>query len=77
MRFIVLALLFIKRAAYAVLWLLLLIRLLRFFKRVRADIMDHFRGPGFFTTVTGTWWIPLLFILGFWRHVYKRFPARL
>ena len=22
----------------------------------------------------GTWWIPLLFILGFWRHVYKRFP---
>ena len=22
----------------------------------------------------GTWWIPLLLILGIWRHVYKRFP---
>lgn len=23
---------------------------------------------------TATWWIPMLLILGFWRHVYKRFP---
>jgi tellurite resistance protein TehA-like permease len=23
---------------------------------------------------TATWWIPMLVILGFWRHVYKRFP---
>jgi tellurite resistance protein TehA-like permease len=22
---------------------------------------------------TATWWIPMLFILGFWRHVYKKF----
>jgi tellurite resistance protein TehA-like permease len=22
---------------------------------------------------TGTWWIPMLVVLGFWRHVYKRF----
>lgn len=22
----------------------------------------------------GTWWIPLLLILGIWRHIYKRFP---
>ncbi len=22
----------------------------------------------------GTWWIPLLLILGVWRHIYKRFP---
>ena len=22
----------------------------------------------------GTWWIPLLLILGGWRHIYKRFP---
>src|SRR5687768_17286700 len=21
----------------------------------------------------GTWWIPLLLILGFWRHVYRKF----
>jgi tellurite resistance protein TehA-like permease len=24
--------------------------------------------------VTGTWWIPMLLVLGFWRYVYKRFP---
>ncbi len=23
---------------------------------------------------TATWWIPMLVVLGFWRHVYKRFP---
>jgi tellurite resistance protein TehA-like permease len=25
---------------------------------------------------TATWWIPMLAILGFWRHVYRRFPLR-
>ena len=25
---------------------------------------------------TATWWIPMLVILGFWRHVYRRFPLR-
>ena len=24
--------------------------------------------------VTGTWWIPMLLVLGVWRYVYKRFP---
>src|SRR5260370_20304764 len=47
-------LLVINLIAYAILWLLLLIRLLRFFPRVKADIMDHGRGPGFFTVVAGT-----------------------
>src|SRR5947207_3644070 len=47
-------LLVINVIAYAILWLLLLIRLLRFFPRVKADIMDHARGPGFFTIVAGT-----------------------
>jgi tellurite resistance protein TehA-like permease len=23
---------------------------------------------------TGTWWIPMLLVLGFWRYAYKRFP---
>jgi len=40
--------------AYVTLWILLLIRLLRFFPRVKADITDHARGPGFFTVVAGT-----------------------
>jgi tellurite resistance protein TehA-like permease len=48
------ALLAINLIAYIVLWLLLLIRLVRFFPRVKADIMDHARGPGFFTVVAGT-----------------------
>jgi tellurite resistance protein TehA-like permease len=25
---------------------------------------------------TATWWIPMLVILGMWRHGYKRFPFR-
>jgi tellurite resistance protein TehA-like permease len=48
------ALLVVNLLAYAVLWLLLLIRLIRFFPRIKADIMDHSRGPGFFTIVAGT-----------------------
>jgi tellurite resistance protein TehA-like permease len=27
-----------------------------------------------FFWATATWWIPMLVILGIWRHVYKRFP---
>ena len=27
-----------------------------------------------FFWATATWWIPMLLVLGFWRHVYKRFP---
>ncbi|HEX7334589.1 MAG TPA: tellurite resistance/C4-dicarboxylate transporter family protein [Pyrinomonadaceae bacterium] len=47
-------LLVINIVAYVVLWLLLLSRLLFFFSRVKADIQDHVRGPGFFTVVAGT-----------------------
>jgi len=47
-------LLAVNLIAYFTLWLLLLIRLFRFFQRVKADIMDHARGPGFFTVVAGT-----------------------
>jgi tellurite resistance protein TehA-like permease len=25
---------------------------------------------------TGTWWIPMLLVLGVWRHVIQRFPLR-
>ena len=40
--------------AYTVLWCLTLMRLLRFTRRFFADMADHLRGPGFFTTVAGT-----------------------
>jgi tellurite resistance protein TehA-like permease len=54
MKTIALVLLVINVIAYLVLCLLLLIRLLFFFPRVKADIQDHVRGPGFFTVVAGT-----------------------
>jgi len=47
-------LLAVNLTAYSILWLLLIIRLLRFFPRIKADITDHARGPGFFTVVAGT-----------------------
>ncbi|MFY9555567.1 MAG: tellurite resistance/C4-dicarboxylate transporter family protein [Blastocatellia bacterium] len=47
-------LLALNAVAYLVLSLLLLIRLVGFFSRVKADVTDHIRGPGFFTVVAGT-----------------------
>jgi tellurite resistance protein TehA-like permease len=47
-------LLVINVIAYVGLGSLLLLRLLFFFSRVKADIVDHVRGPGFFTVVAGT-----------------------
>jgi tellurite resistance protein TehA-like permease len=54
MKTISLVLLVINVVAYIVLCLLLLVRLLFFFSRVKTDINDHVRGPGFFTVVAGT-----------------------
>ncbi|MCC6211824.1 MAG: tellurite resistance/C4-dicarboxylate transporter family protein [Burkholderiales bacterium] len=41
-------------AAYAVLWLLTVLRMLRYPRRFFGDMVDHLRGPGFFTTVAAT-----------------------
>lgn len=54
MRWLAWTLIVINLIAYPALWLLLLIRLVRFFGRVKADITDHARGAGFFTVVAGT-----------------------
>src|SRR6185295_16602730 len=54
MKTIAVVLLIINVIAYVVLCLLLAFRLLFFFSRVKADINDHVRGPGFFTVVAGT-----------------------
>lgn len=32
------------------------------------------KGFSVFYWATGTWWIPMLIILAFWRHLYKKFP---
>src|SRR6185503_17241568 len=44
--------------------------------RLLTEILPFLKGFTLFFWASGTWWIPLLFILGFWRHVYKRFPLR-
>ena len=43
------ALFAINGVAYAVLWVLTLIRLIRWPRRLFGDMVDHRRGPGFFT----------------------------
>lgn len=54
MRTVALVLLAVNVFAYAVLWVCLLLRVTLFFARVKADMADHLRGPGFFTIVAGT-----------------------
>ena len=39
-----------------------------------ADLHPFTLGLTMLFWATATWWIPMLLILGFWRHVYKRFP---
>ncbi len=41
-------------AAWLVLWLLNVLRMVRHPERFFADMVDHLRGPGFFTMVAGT-----------------------
>lgn len=38
------------------------------------SLLPFLKGFTIFYWATATWWIPMLLVLGFWRHVYKRFP---
>lgn len=38
------------------------------------EITPFLKGFTLFFWSAGTWWIPLLFILAFWRHIIKRHP---
>ena len=40
------------------------------------SLVPFIKGFTIFYWVTGTWWIPMLFILAVWRHIYKRFPLK-
>lgn len=40
------------------------------------SLLPFIKGFTIFYWATGTWWIPMLLILGLWRHVYRRFPLR-
>jgi tellurite resistance protein TehA-like permease len=39
-------------------------------------LVPFLKGFTIFFWATGTWWIPMLVILGIWRHVYRKFPLR-
>ncbi|MBS0325488.1 MAG: tellurite resistance/C4-dicarboxylate transporter family protein [Proteobacteria bacterium] len=39
-------------------------------------MVPFLKGFTIFFWATGTWWIPMLLILGVWRHLYKRFPLK-
>lgn len=41
-----------------------------------SQLLPFLKGFTLFYWATATWWIPMLVILGVWRHVYKRFPLR-
>jgi tellurite resistance protein TehA-like permease len=40
------------------------------------DLLPFVKGFTLFFWSTATWWIPMLLILGYWRHVSMRFPLR-
>ena len=37
-------------------------------------LIPFLKGLRLFFWATGTWWIPLLVIVGIWRHVWERVP---
>jgi len=40
------------------------------------DLVPFLKGGTLVFWATATWWIPMLLLLGYWRHVYRRFPVR-
>ncbi len=38
------------------------------------DLLPFIKGFTLFFWATASWWVPLLFIFGAWRHIYKHFP---
>ena len=40
------------------------------------DLLPFIKGFTLMFWGTATWWIPMLVILGIWRHVYRRFPLK-
>ncbi len=40
------------------------------------ELLPFLKGFTLLFWATATWWIPMLVILGIWRHLYRRFPLR-
>jgi len=43
---------------------------------VLTEIGPFIKGGTILFWSAATWWIPMLLLLGFWRHIYRRFPLR-
>jgi tellurite resistance protein TehA-like permease len=43
---------------------------------VLREVLPFVKGLTLMFWATATWWIPMLVILGTWRHVYRRFPLQ-
>lgn len=43
---------------------------------VLQQVLPFVRGLSLFWWATATWWIPMLVVLGVWRHLFRRFPLR-
>jgi tellurite resistance protein TehA-like permease len=41
-----------------------------------SELIPFIKGMTLLFWSTATWWIPMLVILGIWRHIYRRFPLR-
>ena len=41
-----------------------------------SDLLPFMKGVTLLFWATATWWIPMLVILGIWRHAYRRFPLQ-
>jgi tellurite resistance protein TehA-like permease len=44
--------------------------------RLLSELLPFVKGLTLMFWATATWWIPMLVILGVWRHLYRRFPLR-
>ena len=44
--------------------------------RVLTEALPFLKGFTLFFWSAGSWWIPLLLILGIWRHIYMRYPLK-
>jgi tellurite resistance protein TehA-like permease len=40
------------------------------------ELLPFLKGMTLLFWATATWWIPMLVILGIWRHIVRRFPLR-
>jgi tellurite resistance protein TehA-like permease len=40
------------------------------------ELIPFIKGMTLLFWSTATWWVPMLIILGSWRHIYRRFPLR-